>query len=164
MILAEGELSLVLNRADAEDGLVLASSTWPRWTAFLDRLVAAGVATREDIRDHEGRRLGGRYRVNADALTVVRRRRARKLSDAELARARDNAARARNARKDSTSLSPSQGSTDERAQEDSGPGVKQQQRPDVGGGESRQADMKRSGGTFVRPVGANHTGSRRRRR
>jgi hypothetical protein len=48
MILAEGELSLVLNRADAEDGLVLASSTWPRWTAFLDRLVAAGVATRED--------------------------------------------------------------------------------------------------------------------
>ena len=73
MTVDEQELVLVLNRADAAEGFILASSTWPRWTRFLDKLVAAGLATVEDIRDREGRRTGGNYKINPGAIRIGRR-------------------------------------------------------------------------------------------
>ena len=77
MTVDEQELVLVLNRADAAEGFILASSTWPRWTRFLDKLVAAGLATVEDIRDREGRRTGGNYKINPGAIRIGRRRKRR---------------------------------------------------------------------------------------
>jgi hypothetical protein len=79
----EKEVTLVLNAGDADEGFLLVSSTWPKWTRFFDRLVAAGLGTSEDIRDREGRRLGARYQLRADALTVRKRHRRKRIMSAE---------------------------------------------------------------------------------
>jgi hypothetical protein len=73
--IAEQELVVVLNRADAGEGWITVSSTWPKWTRWFDRLVAAGLAEVQSDARVAGRREGAIYRVRADALRIGRRRR-----------------------------------------------------------------------------------------
>jgi hypothetical protein len=74
IIVAEQEIVVVMNRADAAEGWITVSSTWPKWTRWFDRLVAAGLAeVQSDVRAG-GRREGAIYRVRADALRIGRRR------------------------------------------------------------------------------------------
>jgi hypothetical protein len=105
MTRTEMELTLVLNAADGDEGYCLASSTWPQWTRFFDKLVAAGIATSENIRDSDGRRLGGRYKINARVLRIGARtkpRGKRAVSEAERAALGARLARARAARSGSS--------------------------------------------------------------
>lgn len=50
MIRVEQEVTLVLNAADCDEDFLSASSTWRRWTRFLDRPVSESLATCPDIR------------------------------------------------------------------------------------------------------------------
>src|SRR5207249_8059398 len=105
MTRAEMELALVFNAADGDEGYCMASSTWPQWTRLLDKLVAAGLGTCEDIRDDDGRRLGGRYKINAGVLRIGARtkpRAKRAVSEAERAALGARLARARAARSGSS--------------------------------------------------------------
>jgi hypothetical protein len=101
MTRAEMELSLVLNAADADEGHCLISSTWPRWTRLLDKLVTFRLATCDDIHDRAGNRLGGRYRIDAGIVRIAFKKPTAKRTVSEDRRAtlRENLAHARAARR-----------------------------------------------------------------
>src|SRR5262249_24087984 len=76
-VFAGQEVSLVLNPADGGGGFILATSTWPRFTRFLDKFVNEGFAFLEPSPYPEAKRLGGGVKIEFGAIAVGRRRRRR---------------------------------------------------------------------------------------